>query len=340
MLSRFKNKEKAAESAAAIQQTPTPSKGILQSLWTGVASVTKRLSVGASPEQTYSETRIKEEAIEDSVVKEEPVDSVVKEEPVEENVSFTQPDVDHSAYENGVQDTPTESNQSEVNTQENETSKEPETKKRGRGRPRKNKKRKLDEVQDGENGKRGKSKSKKKKSSSEKAKVRAEVAKNGPKVNDRIYVGYTDKKIYKATVKKVDPKLEFHQYRIHYDGRRKNTLSWIPVTMVHDVLPPAPEGKIVKSKGSKKRIIKTSANTKWVEPEVGDVKFDPSTVKPGDRVNIEDVGTLFKATVRSVKTVSARCMYQVHYDGHYESDLRWIPDTMIDELIPEEEDME
>lgn len=340
MLSRFKNKEKAAESAAAIQQTPSPSKGIFQSLWTGVASVTKRLSIGASPEQTYPETRIKEEAIEDSVVKEEPVDSVVKEEPVEENVSFTQPDVDNSAYENGVQDTPTESNQIDVNTQENETSKEPETKKRGRGRPRKNNKRKLDEVQEGEKGKRGKSKSKKKKSSSEKAKVRAEVAKNGPKVNDRIYVEYTDNKIYKATVKKVDSKLPFYQYRIHYDGRRSNTLSWIPVTMVHDVLPPAPEGKIVKSKGSKKRIIKTSANTKWVEPEVGDVKFDPSSVKPGDRVNVEDVGTLFKATVRSVKTVSAKCMYQVHYDGHYESDLRWIPDTMIDDLIPEEEDME
>jgi len=67
----------------------------------------------------------------------------------------------------------------------------------------------------------------------------------------------------------------------------------------------------------------------------GSVVFDPASIKVGYRVNVEYRDVLYKATVRRVRLKQAIYQYQIHYDGNKKTNLRWIPSTMVHDIISE-----
>ncbi len=64
-------------------------------------------------------------------------------------------------------------------------------------------------------------------------------------------------------------------------------------------------------------------------------KVDPSKVEEGSRVNVEYRNTLFKATVRRVRTKDGKHQCLIHYDGNKKSNVHWIPYSMIHEILDE-----
>ena len=72
-----------------------------------------------------------------------------------------------------------------------------------------------------------------------------------------------------------------------------------------------------------------------VEPDMGKVDFDPSVVKIGYRVNVEYRQVLYKATVRKVRFKQNEYQFQIHYDGNKKTNLRWIPDNMVHDILSE-----
>lgn len=61
--------------------------------------------------------------------------------------------------------------------------------------------------------------------------------------------------------------------------------------------------------------------------------FDPSSVKVGQRINVEYKDVLYKATVRRIRLKKETYQYQIHYDGNRKTNLRWISPTVVHSII-------
>jgi|AntRauTorckE5430_2_1112549.scaffolds.fasta_scaffold00828_3 hypothetical protein len=97
-----------------------------------------------------------------------------------------------------------------------------------------------------------------------------------------------------------------------------------------------PPEKIPTKRAYKRKHVpksETEEVIKKAKPDVEEVGFDPTLIKVGYRVNVEYRDVLYKATVRRVRLKQKIYQYHIHYDGNKKTNLRWIPATMVHDII-------
>jgi len=96
-----------------------------------------------------------------------------------------------------------------------------------------------------------------------------------------------------------------------------------------------PEKAPAKRAYKRKNAVKSELENLDTEPEpkVGKVGFNPASIQVGYRVNVEYRDVLYKATVRRVRLKQKIYQYHIHYDGNKKTNLRWIPSTMVHDVI-------
>lgn len=103
-----------------------------------------------------------------------------------------------------------------------------------------------------------------------------------------------------------------------------------------DVVSTARRNSQVYVEGPDKKSAKQLKKRKHTE--VDKLRFDPSSVKVGQRINVEYKDVLYKATVRRIRLKKETHQYQIHYDGNRKTNLRWIPPTMVHSVILDDSD--